>query len=98
MSLGAYIQTIAHLSPFYTWGCVYKACASKKNLFLFFCLGRTHSSIAKPACTLAKRQGARESQENAEILTAAFLMEQIKDEYKSFWDFDLNLNPFIFLI
>ena len=44
-----------------------------------------------------QRQGARVSQEDAGILRAAFFMEQIKDKHKSFWDFDLNLNPFIFL-
>lgn len=67
------------------------------HTFLFFCPCSSHHSVANPACILAKRQGARGSQEDAEILKAALFLEQIKDKHKSFRDFDLNLNPFIFL-
>lgn len=76
-----------------------RACARENThkLSSFFCPDQTQSSIAKPACIPAEGLGVRASQEDAEILKAAFFMEQIKDKHKSLWDFDLNLNPFIFL-
>lgn len=73
------------------------ACEKSHTPFLFFApAGLTALLLTQPVF-LAEGQGAGGSQEDAGILKAASFMEQIKDKHRSFWDFDLNLNPFIFL-
>ena len=93
--------TISFLFPFHLESCFYETyvIVPVRTPTSFRC-SSAQAGLSPPLLNQSvflQRQGARVSQEDAGILRAAFFMEQIKDKHKSFWDFDLNLNPFIFL-